>query len=338
MLNSPTIELFDNPGVYYFFDAKINVFDDNWLVDHNKISRLNSYKLVIADFSSEHYGIQGVDHVYHAFEQQRVNFLLLSHDPADHFRLPNMVFFPHWYHWAKNSFETQNLPSFDHFKRQYLVGCQNRNTNRYHRVYNYLTIKNKSWFNSMLFTMYNYPLTKIREDDHTLDADLAEQWNQIRHSFPKFHRLDHCGILRAEYESDAHRGMLPGNTDAFINLVTESSMLPKIFVTEKTWRPIAAAQLFVIIGSPGTVSYLRDAGVDVFDDIIDHAHYDNVSDWQKRIHCAHQVLESLVTQDLEKIYQQTHQRRIDNVKKFYAGEFDHHGSLRYIIQCINTLN
>ena len=92
------------------------------------------------------------------------------------------------------------------------------------------------------------------------------------------------------------------------------------------------------IGSQGTVEHLRNSGVDVFDDIIDHSYYDNVTDWQKRIHCAHEILERLITQDLEKIYQQTHQRRLKNVEKFYAGEFDANRSLDYIQQCINMLN
>jgi hypothetical protein len=322
--------MFDSPGVYYLEDIKTNIFDDNWLLDHNKISRLGSYKLVIANFSSEHYGISGLDHVYHAFEQHRINFLLLCHDPADHFRLPNMVFFPHWYYWARDHFKTQTHPSFDHFKRQYPASCQNRNTSRYHRVYNYFTIKNKPWVDSMLYTMHNLPLEKIRDDDYVLDNTMAEQWNQIRHNFPQDPGIASC--------RDSLNGILPGNIDAYVNLVTETTMIPKIFVTEKTWRPIAAAQLFVMIGNPGTVDYLRDIGVDVFDDIIDHRYYDNNPDWQQRIHGAQQVLEYLLSQDLEKIYQQTHSRRLKNVEKFYAGYFDHHGSLRYILQCINMLN
>ena len=320
----------NDPNFYYFSNPKEIIFNNDWILDHDKIANLKKYKLVIANFSSEHYGDSGIDHVHEAFKQQDINFLLLSHNPQDHLRLSNMIFFPHWYYWAKNSFKTQNHPSFKHFKRQYLLSCQNRNTRRYHRVYNYFTIKDKPWFDSMLYTMHNLPVKKIRSDDHELDDNIINYWNQVRHNFP--------------FEPDAKSakesmdGLLEGNINSYINLVTETTMLSKIFVTEKTYRPIAAAQLFVMIGSPGTVNYLRDIGVDVFDDIIDHHHYDNNPDWQQRIHGAQQVLESLLSQDLEKIYQQTHSRRLKNVETFYAGDFDHHGSLRYIIQCINTLN
>jgi len=321
--------MFDSPGVCYFKDPRLHIFDDNWILDYNKIANLKKHKLVIADFSSEHYGQDGINHIHKAFEQQGINFLLLSHDPKDHLQLSNMIFFPHWYHWARTSFKTQNHPSFDRLKRQYPASCQNFNTSRYHRVYNYLTIKNKSWFDSMLFTMRNMPIINNRDDDQILDQTMLDQWNQSRYNFP---------VFEPESQEISALGLLSHNIDAYVNLVTETTMIPKVFVTEKTWRPIAAAQLFVIIGNPGTVDYLRDIGVDVFDDIIDHRYYDNNPDWQQRIHGAQQVLEYLLSQDLEKIYQQTHSRRLKNVEKFYAGDFDHHGSLRYIIQCINTLN
>jgi len=321
--------MFDSPGVYYFEDTKTNVFNDDWLLDHNKISRLSSYKLVIANLSLEHYGIGGIDHVYHAFEQHGVNFLLLSHDPNDHFRLPKLLFYPHWYHRSRNRFKTRNHPSLDSYKRTHLIGCQNRNP-RYHRLYNYLTLRNKSWFDSVFFTMHNQPFQRHRADDADLDDHMIEQWHSVKNNFP----VDLDSVSGEESNS----GILTGNTDAYINLVTETVMLPTVAVTEKIWRPIAAAQLFVAIGSQGVVEHLRTSGVDVFDDIIDHHHYDNETDWQKRIHCAHEILEWLMSQDLEKIYQQTHQRRLKNVEKFYSGEFDATRSLDYIQQCINMLN
>ena len=320
--------MFDSPGVFYSIGPKI-LFDHEWIIDRAKIANLKQHKLCVLDLSSEHYGVDGIDYVYHALDSAKINFLLLSHNPKDHFRLPKLLFYPHWYHWARNSFKTQNHPSFDCYKRAYLIGCQNRNP-RYHRLYNYLILRNKSWFDSVFFTMHNQPFQRYRKDDADLDDHMIEQWHSIKNNFP----------VDLDFISDRESllGILIGNMDAYINLVTETVMLPTVAVTEKIWRPIAAAQLFVAIGSQGTVEHLRNSGVDVFDDIIDHSYYDNVTDWQKRIHCAHEILERLITQDLEKIYQQTHQRRLKNVEKFYAGEFDANRSLDYIQQCINMLN
>jgi hypothetical protein len=178
--------------------------------------------------------------------------------------------------------------------------------------------------------MHNRPYVPNQQDTGTLNNAMIEQWDHIRHNFP-------YSVSESEKRRSI-QGILQGNTDSYINLVTESTMLNNVFVTEKTWRPIASAQLFVILGSKGVVAHLRDIGVDVFDDIVDHEYYDSEPNWQQRIHKAHEVLDTLSKQDLQKIYQHTHNRRLTNVEKFYAGEFDHHGSLRYIIQCINTLN
>jgi hypothetical protein len=129
---------------------------------------------------------------------------------------------------------------------------------------------------------------------------------------------------------------LPANTDAYIHLVTETTVIPKIFVSEKTWKPIAAGQLFLIFGNPGIVSYLRNCGVDVFDDIVDHS-YDSIVDWQCRLHAIHDQIAYLLNQNLKDIYITTSKRRTENTKKFFAGEFDNQYK-QTLLQCINTLS
>jgi uncharacterized membrane protein len=84
------------------------------------------------------------------------------------------------------------------------------------------------------------------------------------------------------------------------------------------------------------VAHLRDIGVDTFDDIIDHAHYDLEPDWQLRIQKIHHVLDELLIQDLESIYKATQQRRIANAEKFFNGKF----GTKYqtdLLTCITTL-
>ena len=67
--------MFNDPGIFYFNRPSDVMFDQDWKLDSNKISKLKDHKLVIADFSSEHYGVDGLDHVYQALEQQGINFL-----------------------------------------------------------------------------------------------------------------------------------------------------------------------------------------------------------------------------------------------------------------------
>jgi hypothetical protein len=113
-------------------------------------------------------------------------------------------------------------------------------------------------------------------------------------------------------------------------------VIPRLFVSEKTWKPIAAEQIFLVFGNPGTIEYLRSQGVDVFDDLIDHR-YDSVDDWQQRLHMIHQQLKQLIDRDLEDIYIATLERRQRNSEKFFSGAFDPQYS-QTIKQCINLLN
>jgi hypothetical protein len=91
--------MFDNPEIFYSYIPLDFLFDHNWNFDYNKITKLKDHKLVIADFSSEHYGIHGLDHVYRFLEQQEINFLLLTHDPTEHQKYPRMFFYNHWYQY-----------------------------------------------------------------------------------------------------------------------------------------------------------------------------------------------------------------------------------------------
>lgn len=317
--------MFDKPGVFYSKDPK-TIFDDNWLLDHSKIANLKQHNLAIIDMSSEHYGVDGLDHVYHALESAGVNFLLLSHEPSDHKKFARMFFYPHWYHWSRQNFI---ILSTTLNKRNYAWGCLN-GTPRPHRIYNYIYSQRQEYYKSSCFSFHYATDDDVsRSDDVILPPDVIEIWNKIKFTLP--HRKNINRGARADSVCN-----LPSLTDSYIHLVTETTVLPKIFVSEKTWKPIAAGQIFLIFGNPGTVSYLRSQGVDVFDDIIDHG-YDSNLDWQSRLHQIHQQLRQLIAQDLNELYINTQQRRQSNVEKFFSGAFDQEYQ-QTIEQCINTLS
>ena len=62
---------------------------------------------------------------------------------------------------------------------------------------------------------------------------------------------------------------------SFVEVVNESLFYEHEFsITEKTLHTFLGCNIPIWIGSPGTVSAVRDLGFDVFDDIVDHS-YDN---------------------------------------------------------------
>ena len=105
-------------------------------------------------------------------------------------------------------------------------------------------------------------------------------------------------------------------------------------MTEKTWKPIANGQFFMVFGSPGIIEFLRTQGVDVFDDIINH-HYDSELEWDKRLNMIHDEMDRLVTLDLENLFYNTKERRQLNQSKFHDGSFDPSGYHANILSIIN---
>jgi hypothetical protein len=63
-------------------------------------------------------------------------------------------------------------------------------------------------------------------------------------------------------------------------LITESSYFEyehSVFISEKTFKPIACMQPFIIVGSKHTLKYLRKLGYKTFDGFIDES-YDDCDD------------------------------------------------------------
>ena len=319
--------MFNQPGVFYFNQPDTIYDKTNWTIGQEKLTLLKQHSMVIADFSSEHYGNNTIQYLYDVLESQNINFLLLSHDPQDHLTRPQLLFYPHWYYRSKENLH--NLPNILKIKKKYKVSCLNR-VPRFHRIYNWITLKEKPYTDDFLFSMHRQPDDLIgsnpRADDYNLSNDMLAKWELIQFTLP----------VKQKSKFSQYDLSHPAYLDSYINLVTETTVIPKIFVTEKTWKPVANGQLFLIIGNPGTVDYLRSQGVDVFDDIIDHKYYDNETDWQARILKVHKLIEDLLEQDLYKINQDTIARRVINRTKFFAGEFDQQYQLK-IQECINTL-
>jgi hypothetical protein len=103
--------------------------------------------------------------------------------------------------------------------------------------------------------------------------------------------------------------------DSYVNIVTEydaESSSP--FFSEKSMKPILAEQLFVVLGSPGTVSLLRRLGFDMFDDIFDHESYDHLPQAHQRIDAMHRAIPTYTMDEWARVYQETAARRTANRK------------------------
>ena len=75
----------------------------------------------------------------------------------------------------------------------------------------------------------------------------------------------------------------PFFNDAYWNFVTESFYEDGLSaLTEKTFKPIANLQPFIIVGAPGSLAALHDLGYKTFNDVIDES-YDYIEDPDRRM-------------------------------------------------------
>lgn len=276
--------------------------------NHVDLYRLSHHKneLVVINCASEHWGAREfIMDMHDDLHASGFDFCILSHDPNDHLIKKHVIFYPWWHYHGMKKFENIDIVK----PRVKKLGCLHGNP-RPHRIANYLALKNKFDLQDLEISIFSCKEGAWRADDIEITQNEIAEWKSIAPNL----------IDRTHSISDATI-KIPALDNAYIHITSETTVIDRIFLSEKTWKPIAAGQLFLHFGNPGTIGFLRTLGVDTFDDIIDHDSYDNVSDWRQRMDLIHKLANHLVTLDLQDIWHATLSRRQSNVDKFFAGGF-----------------
>jgi hypothetical protein len=86
--------------------------------------------------------------------------------------------------------------------------------------------------------------------------------------------------------SNFNNKLTPYYQNTFVEIVAETSYTEKCFnLTEKTLNSIYGCNFPIILSSQGTVAFLRNAGMDMFDDIVNH-NYDSLENPSDRLYRA----------------------------------------------------
>ena len=223
----------------------------------------------------------------------------------------HICYFPYTFLTQKLTFEKDGIEPIQasDAPRSYAISSLSGKS-RYHRIKNYIKLREKPYFNKLLVTMHNnFDLEecKLETPIEFWDEDIIKKFQSLLSSeeLQQGHTNDHSIIDQAY-------------TDSYINYVTETSIsTTEIYQSEKTWKTFMAGQLGIWLANPGHVSFLRSIGFDVFDDIIKHL-YDLQPNLHIRINMIHNALASVMSKDLEKIWKKTVSRRQSNLDLFYS--------------------
>lgn len=166
----------------------------------------------------------------------------------------------------------------------YLYDCTNMRP-RPHRVLNFLHLISSGLLEKGNVSMSEQsswkPYINLNDPDflvgHGLPADVMTKLTPdmtplaAKHNFSN--DTEHYFNFVERILDDMYR-------NSWVSLVTESSYFDyecNAFISEKTFKPIASMQPFIILGSKGTLKYLRRLGYKTFHPFIDES-YDDVTD------------------------------------------------------------
>jgi hypothetical protein len=199
--------------------------------------------------------------------------------------------------------------------RPYKISCLTKNPWT-HKTLNFVAMSKQPWFDCVQKSFgWTYP--DISEQYNYLSTDILnmiteQDANYLRSIYPL--RLSAADDMD-KFESNA----CPTYQTCYIDYLPESRT-ENTFISEKTWKPIFSGQLFLILGSVGTIDYLRAIGIDVFDDVIDHS-YDLEPNLEKKIDMLMTAITKLLAQDLDQVWRDTLLRRQKNLDLVYSPDF-----------------
>lgn len=110
---------------------------------------------------------------------------------------------------------------------------------------------------------------------------------------------------------------------ALLHVVNETVFYaPKLHLTEKIFKPIVTARPFVLVASPGSLSYLRGYGFRTFDDWIDES-YDVMTDAGARLDAVAREIAKIaaLSQSQLRSLHQDMRSVLDYNKKHFFGDF-----------------
>ncbi len=221
----------------------------------------------------------------------RYNFYILSglykyYNQSTHD--DRIKYFPFWAIWSSHQ-----IINYNDLPKKYKFSCLN-GTPWEHRKLMYLTLSRRSYFKDMIFTFGNRGSYESFSTGLVLTTEEKERFSFLPTDVTF---LDSDSTIGIDVSINH-----PAFTDCYVNLVTETNVYANTpMLSEKTFKSILAGQLFILLASPGAVKFLRDIGIDTFDDIIDHS-YDNIVDIRSRIKQISDQVDRLDQLDLDEIY------------------------------------
>ena len=203
-----------------------------------------------------------------------------------------------WFWWMMYQRYKNTDLKFDHSNKQYDFFY----LNKYPRSHRQKLFDRLSQAGLLDRSLYSFLARKIR-----LHKDYELPWVDVD-NYPRY------GHDRDIYEK-------PYNHSA-CNIVSETHDRGEPFITEKTWKPMIAQQIFVVHGKQHYLKQLRELGFQTFNNTFDES-YDLEDNHDRRIDKIVDLCHWLKEQDAQRLYSVT-----EDIRKHNAAHFFNESALR----------
>lgn len=221
----------------------------------------------------------------------------------------NYFYYPQWIFYNADLTNDMNI-----ITTKYLFNCACRNFNeRPGKIYNYIKLQQRSYFNNILFSTYKsilpfryWAVTEFYEDTNIELQKFIEEYNTWK-------PMDADNSINIGLDLVASMSSIDYDVykTSLFHIVAESE-IDKFMLSEKTYKIFAAGQIPIMCGPQHAIKHLRDIGFDMFDDIINHEYYDNISNNKDRIDAMHEILDKIAVLDHNQLLINTATRRMNN--------------------------
>ena len=242
------------------------------------------------------------------------DYILVTSNYQYHFnKHSKIVHYPRYFFTMLNDQNTR-VPDIVNL-RSHKISCLNRNP-WLHKSLNVLAMRKQPWFDQvqLSFGVYYPELVPSPISDDLRRMISPEEVEYLESIYPMPLRSDQKDDVN-KFESNA----CPTYRTCYIDYAPESRF-DQVFISEKTWKPIFSGQFFFILGSCGIIEYLRDIGIDTFDDLIDHG-YDSEPDLPSKISMLMSSITEFLENNLDQTWINTLPRRQRNLDLVYNPDF-----------------
>lgn len=163
-------------------------------------------------------------------------------------------YFSYWLFFVKKYFPLYPIEQVELKDPEYLFMCLNRKRHS-HRVKLVERFKEENLIEHGIISLGGAPEKNIPQISLNVDITKTDGNNATNYK---------SGEIPNDISSV---GNLINWNRSLINIVTETTTHTNTFISEKTWKPIIGLRPFMIVGDNKIYNYLKEYGIDTFDDI-----------------------------------------------------------------------